>query len=129
VRRFFAPVLTAGAALALVGVVGTAAPAMQGGGDSAEPDEVAAQFEAAPSSAAAGAEADNGGGDQRLLSESAEPSEDAGTLAAREHQTAEDLGDDSLPAERSPWPMVLFAGVAVVTGALLLRWILLPRAG
>jgi hypothetical protein len=34
-----------------------------------------------------------------------------------------------LPAERSPWPMVLFTGLALVIGALLLRWILVPRAG
>jgi hypothetical protein len=130
VRRLFAPVLTAGAALALVGVVGTAAPAMPGGGDSAEPDEAAAQFEAAEGPAAgAGEEGADGGADQRLLSESAQPSEDAGTLAAREHSTAEDLADGGLPAERSPWPMVLFTGVAVVIGALLLRWILEPRAG
>ena len=33
------------------------------------------------------------------------------------------------PAERSPWPMVLFAGVALMIGATLLRWILVPRAG
>jgi hypothetical protein len=30
--------------------------------------------------------------------------------------------------ERSPWPMVLFAGVALIVAALLLRWILQPRA-
>jgi predicted anti-sigma-YlaC factor YlaD len=42
-RRFFAPVLTAGAALALVGVVGTAAPALSGA------QSGAAVFEAASS--------------------------------------------------------------------------------
>lgn len=131
VRRSFAPVLTAGAALALVGVVGTAAPAMQGGASSAEPDEAAAQFEAAQSPAGGEAGAADGGGDERLLSESAAPSDDAGTLAAREHPhpTAEESSGDVLPAERSPWPMVLFTGVAVIIGALLLRWILVPRAG
>jgi hypothetical protein len=36
---------------------------------------------------------------------------------------------EALTTERSPWPMVLFAGVAVMIGALLLRWILVPRAG
>jgi len=34
-----------------------------------------------------------------------------------------------LPVERSPWPMVLFTGVALMVGAALLRWILVPRAG
>jgi hypothetical protein len=34
-----------------------------------------------------------------------------------------------LPAERSPWPMLLFTGVAVMIVAGLLRWVLVPRAG
>jgi hypothetical protein len=33
------------------------------------------------------------------------------------------------PAERSPWPMVLFGGIALVIAGLLLRWIVVPRAG
>jgi hypothetical protein len=37
--------------------------------------------------------------------------------------------DGYLPAERSPWPMVLFTGVALMIGAALLRWIVVPRAG
>jgi hypothetical protein len=36
---------------------------------------------------------------------------------------------DPVSVERSPWPMVLFTGVALMIGALLLRWILVPRAG
>ncbi len=36
---------------------------------------------------------------------------------------------ETLTVERSPWPMVLFTGVALMIGALLLRWILVPRAG
>jgi hypothetical protein len=35
---------------------------------------------------------------------------------------------DQAPADRSPWPMVLFAGVALMIAALLTRWILAPRA-
>jgi hypothetical protein len=31
--------------------------------------------------------------------------------------------------ERSIWPMLLFAGVAIMIAAALLRWILAPRAG
>jgi hypothetical protein len=129
VRRVFAPVVTAGAALALVGVVGTAAPAMQGGADSAEPDEGAIQFEAAQSPAAGEGGAADAERDQRLTAESAPPSEGSDTFVTREQPTAEENGDASLPAERSPWPMVLFTGVALVIGALLLRWILVPRAG
>jgi hypothetical protein len=46
----------------------------------------------------------------------------------------DDAADDgealtALPAERSPWPMVLFSGVALLVVALLLRWIVVPRAG
>ena len=33
-----------------------------------------------------------------------------------------------LAADRSPWPMVLFAGVALIVAALLVRWILAPRS-
>jgi hypothetical protein len=44
----------------------------------------------------------------------------------------EELGaatDRQLPAERSPWPMVLFTGIALIVAAVLLRWVLVPRAG
>jgi hypothetical protein len=40
-----------------------------------------------------------------------------------------DTAPTTLNAERSPWPMVLFAGVALMIAALVLRWILVPRAG
>jgi hypothetical protein len=33
------------------------------------------------------------------------------------------------PADRPIWPMVLFTGVALMVAAVLLRWILVPRAG
>jgi anti-sigma factor RsiW len=114
VQRLFRPLLTAGAALAVVGVVGTALPAsmeslfqnvgttMSGGADAQEDHgqiETLASGEAAP---AAGEDTDLGGDDERA----AVP-----------------------PAERSPWPMILFTGVALMIGAALLRWILVPRAG
>ena len=49
-------------------------------------------------------------------------------------ETADDVDDGATalapaPAERSPWPMVLFTGVALMVAAALLRWILAPRAG
>ena len=134
VRRAFAPVMTAGAALALVGVVGTAMPALDGmASGGAMPAEVgddleggqeafsasdaavdAPAGEAAPSNAMGAA-----GGDGRSSSTEQSPAaEDSAEPLARE-----------LPAERSPWPMVLFTGVALVIAAALMRWIVVPRAG
>lgn len=143
-RRLFAPVLTAGAALAMVGLVGTAMPAMQemsGTGDAAAPPQPAEEREAeadglagtdgeghlfsATDAPAAGEDAPEGGvaADQ--------PDEDAAD-ADDVHAQRDDAGQvevEGLPAERSPWPMLLFTGVALIIGALLLRWILVPRAG
>jgi len=155
-RRFFAPVLTAGAALAMVGLVGTTVPALDGmaqsaGGqaDSAPSAMVGAQGgdaagEAAPeASAAAAAEAPS----ERTTAEDADALGDnfadaSASSTADESSEETELralaSDESdrdrealtqLPAEPSPWPMVLFTGVAVMVGAALLRWILVPRAG
>ncbi len=130
VRRLFAPVLTAGAALALVGVVGTTMPGSLGGADSATPGEAAAEFQAVASPAGEGGAAEvDAGADDRALSASPAAYGDGDLRTAREAPTAEEIAGADLPAERSPWPMVLFSGVAVVIGALLLRWILAPRAG
>ncbi len=145
VRRFFAPVVASGAALALVGVIGTAAPALQGLGPTAgsAPDSQAEL--AAPAASAAGEPA-GGGGDtfaessdsaQRDLTGGQASDAGAGLFATEEVAAAgesprsvgdEDIGRTALEQERSPWPMVLFAGIAVIIGALLARWILAPRA-
>lgn len=154
IRRLFAPALTAGAALAMVGLIGTASPALLGGAASGPPpngDSLAAGEEAASSAApgaggefgeadgqgvrdtaapAAAAESprtDDGG---RTGLDNATPKPDEGATGYRplDNNGTDDL-DRQLPAERSPWPMVLFAGVALMVGAALLRWILVPRAG
>jgi hypothetical protein len=128
IRRFFAPALTAGAALALVGVVGTAAPVTQ---------EI---FQNVGSNldggAAPGAEADGAGRDNEVPQASDAAlgaAEGEGGVMSEESQTDDferiETFDRDLPAERSPWPMVLFTGVALMIGAALLRWILVPRAG
>ena len=137
VRRLFAPIATAGAALALVGVVGTAMPSLggmaaSGGAAPAEAlrgDEAAASdtltFEAAGgSAAAAGSPAAIPGVAESGTSDAAAPA-DVGQVREddNDRMTAE------LPAERSPWPMVLFTGVALVVAAAVLRWIVVPRAG
>ncbi len=146
-RRLFAPVLTAGAALAMVGMVGTALPtlggmASQGAGGAAASDggfEMAAEDSAAPG---AGNQADASGGAElsapapsERIAATATDGDDMTTQGAdgADEETGEVARDafspDPLTAERSPWPMVLFAGVALMIAAALLRWILVPRAG
>ena len=149
VRRFFAPAMTAGVALAMVGLVGTAAPALQGmaGGQDAAFEQVVPDEQQPDAGAGDGAEAgreqpasEPAAGEQRVLSGSDTPAayeegtDDFDAFGSPDPLTAEppDGGATepaSLPAERSPWPMVLFTGVALVIGAALLRWILVPRAG
>lgn len=141
VRRLFAPALTAGAALAMVGLIGTASPTFQGvasgGGDSAEEavtgaegDEPAELSDAAASEAPAAApdEAGASAAIQQFGETDGRTAEEAASAAPF---VAEDNASRAteLPAERSPWPMVLFTGVALMIGATLLRWILVPRAG
>lgn len=126
VRRAFAPALTAGAALAMVGLVGTAAPAaMQatGGGDAAAPG---AQAEEAP-----GAEVAPLSTDDRRGTDTGQESADGGTVAQASADYSREDSSEALTGlpDRSPWPMVLFSGVALVIAALLLRWIVVPRAG
>ena len=169
-RRFFAPVLASGAALALVGTIGTAAPALSPmaqsgaapsepaaalqmpGADSAAsapaaggapeaassiaPDESAASgapaFGAVASSSGESRDAENlatptmTDSGVQAAEEEPEPSDDASTFG---FEDANEASRETLTVERSPWPMVLFTGVALMIGALLLRWILVPRAG
>jgi hypothetical protein len=135
-RRLFAPALTVGAALAMVGLVGTAAPALDGmaSGGAGDAQEQAAQPHTG--------EAEDSDGSMQILRGSDDPAgagepamdtfgadeEAAGADPSAEDPSAAARVAD-LPAERSPWPMVLFSGVALVIAALLLRWILVPRAG
>jgi hypothetical protein len=159
-RRFFAPVLVSGAALVLVGVIGTAGPAAIGmpssGQAGAAPQEAAAassterdnaiasepaatheSVSASDSVAAPGAYA----GGEAARSESPQASDEVHTLQSDGGLAAVDApgSDESsreetpsvqtdLEASRSPWPMVLFAGVALIVAALLMRWILAPRS-
>src|SRR5688500_4599083 len=135
-RRFFAPVLTAGAALAMVGLVGTAAPALDGMASGG------AQSGTAPSTMAMEAPAAEASAAFEESSERTAAAEDDGLAAASDAADGGSVGtfgvsgEDEDPEaltqladERSPWPMVLFTGVALMVGAALLRWILVPRAG
>ena len=134
IRRVFGPVLAAGAALAMVGLVGTATPALDGMASGAGQlfQDVGTNLDAA----APGAESDSGrDGEVPTSSDmTLEPAEGEGggvtTLESQPEEAAEvEPMHRDLPAERSPWPMVLFTGVALMIGAALLRWILVPRAG
>lgn len=156
-RRFFAPVLASGAALALVGTIGTAAPSLSGpqsggaesgsGADQrvtlqAEEPQASAQREAEASEEAAGAPAE-AAPSAAITGDAAEHRSPAPTEAAIAPggtdlavgstydfaESDEGRSLDAVAAERSPWPMVLFAGVVLMVGALLLRWILVPRTG
>ena len=147
-RRFFAPVLTAGAALALVGVVGTtttllpAAQSDSGGDDAAaglEQEMFQATEEASPSQdrvvtgAAQSADpmslGEDGAGDgAEAEAPAAEPGESPAD-AARQDNDGTGAETFAFSADRPVWPMLLFAGVALMIAAVLLRWILAPRAG
>lgn len=121
VRRLFGPALAAGAAIAMVGVVGTTAPAMT--------DSLFQNI--GTSLSAEGELRDAAGGIESFESEApaAAPGDGATTYGSEDAgQQTDELRADA-PAERSPWPMVAFTGVAIIIGAVMLRWILVPRAG
>ena len=152
VRRLFAPMMTAGAAIAMVGLVGTTAPLLGGMASSGSAplfQNVAENLEGAeaPGSSfaealstaddAGGAPAAEGGQDGYAPDASTGETTTRGATAGEPEATddfqfsgegGEDEALTTLP-ERSPWPMVLFTGVTLVIAALLLRWILVPRAG
>ena len=137
IRRLFAPALTAGAAIAMVGLVGTAGPQITNeifanvgtelgaaDGDAGEP--FAEQLRSA-------ATEDNAGGEGAAPAAAASDGAEADGqglegFAAESPEGIRENGRD-LPAERSIWPMVLFTGIALMVGVALLRWILVPRAG
>ena len=144
-RRLFAPVMTAGAALAIVGLVGTALPLSQGqaaggglfsdvaqelgadGGEPAGAEGLTSSSQRVTTFPGAAAASD----DQSGVPDRAEVSP---LEAANGQDPADGAGEpDAERATASPerpiWPMLLFAGVAILIAAPLLRWILRPRAG
>jgi hypothetical protein len=151
-RRLFLPMLTAGAALALVGVVGTTNP-LGGMGFSGAAGQDSGELAQPLTGAAAGV--DNGGNasgepagaeaaptDGVTLTEPDDaqggaPSEEpvdrqeyqAAPSVAPEEQGGSDAGPLAATDDRPLWPMLIFAGVAIMVAAALLRWILAPRAG
>jgi hypothetical protein len=133
-RRLFAPFLVAGATLAFVGLVGTALPAFSGMASSGASSFLGGA-QSAPSAAEApalgGGEATASDGQERGVADHAseEPQASAqdGVTERGDGTVADAAGGAGI--ERSIWPMLLFAGIALMIGALLMRWILAPRAG
>lgn len=124
VRRGFAPALAAGASLALVGMIGTAGTAgvLEGLGGGADGAPAALERDTEPDGF--------DGGHELAPDDAAQPGTVAGEADGDEEDfsTSRTLATDEFP-QRSPWPMVLFTGVALMIAAFLLRWILQPRAG
>jgi len=155
VRGIFAPALTAGAALALVGAVGTFAPsvlpsAQSGGAPAASELEGAVMNGDAGAAPGAAKASDSAEEDARTMAEaSAEDGAESDSFTAvggsaeatpvllegssasptDESEGAEPMPEPALPADRPIWPMLLFSGVALIVLMFLLRWILAPRAG
>ena len=124
--------MAAGAAIALVGMVGTVGPSLPGSaalpaGEAGAPPAAESEVAAERLSAAPAV----GGVDSPY----SDPQTDDGNRGVVEEGDGDEAGgqtdslSEDLSADRSPWPMVLFTGVALLIGAALLRWILVPRAG
>ncbi|MDP9243729.1 MAG: hypothetical protein M3O77_01440 [Chloroflexota bacterium] len=141
-RRAFMPLLAAGFGLAIVGSVGTAgsifsfslgsAGAAPAGAplyrDASVPTPTAAAAAAAPGATKTPGEAPAAAGDSASGSPQPERAGSATSSPAPEPAVkAFEQPPTSTP--RSLWPMVLFAGVALIVATLLLRWIVQPRAG
>ena len=141
IRRLFAPALTAGAAIAMVGLVGTAGPLLGGAASGAAIfQDVRSNLEGAaaqPGSSPAAVRSEDARGEvtDGGAPAAGEPGGDDGDSETNpQPEASEDAFvtrglDQQLPAERSIWPMLLFGGVALMVAAALLRWILVPRAG
>ena len=153
-RRAFMPLLAAGFGLAIVGSVGTAGSMFTMGSAGAAPAFAPATTQygasSAPRDAAEGATSSpspspntDGALAAPGVSKSATPAPAEAGESASESPASKAASASESPAadrvnvfEQSPpstprslWPMVLFAGVALIVATLLLRWIVQPRAG
>jgi hypothetical protein len=143
-RRAFAPLLAAGFGLAIVGSLGTVGSTFNMGSAGAAPagafyGNAAASGAPAGITSAPGVEPGaSGGGAEAAAGRSSSPS--AADSASSSPETASSATSSPEPARavfetppasppRPLWPMVLFAGVALIIATLLLRWIVQPRAG
>lgn len=126
-RRVFAPVVAAGAALAMVGLIGTATPTFDNLASGGAPQTESREGAEDPGTMEAP-------GDAGVLQPTT-ASDASGPLRSNNDQEfgfGETDGTDaeslSIAEEPSPWPMLLFTGLALMVGAALFRWILAPRS-
>lgn len=145
VRRLFAPLVAAGATLALVGAVGLGSLGPGGAGSAARvpAGEAPADTEAgsemrAPEPDAAGgepaADGEEGGitaaasSEDRVtaLTEEASPESAVDAPEPQQGPAADESASESLTA---PWLAMLIAGIALAAAALVLRFVVVPRAG
>jgi hypothetical protein len=137
-RRFFGPVLAAGAAVAMVGLVGTAAPALDSmaSGDAAAPQSTSMmELEGAdgggeaPAAAASDAGTAEGAESDEERTGAAASDQAQGEAFSAENEAQRDLAAQQPPTDERPlWPMLLFVGLAVMVGAGLMRWIFVPSS-
>ena len=143
VRRLFAPAMTAGAALVLMGSVGMAAsgsvagPAStgaEGGAGAAAVPDYAAE-DAAPSAAAASEVAESfstlrGGASPAALGDGGAVDSLAPGAAGRDDDAGDGAGADLLAdtSPSTPWLAITIAGAVLLAAALILRWTIVPRA-
>lgn len=149
-RRLTAPAMAAGAALILVGAVGTGILSAFGGfaGSAAQFQNVGENLGAAAGASAAGSAAASEGGaypqEQDLLSPSPSASDSRGVVTLSSPSGSEKSAASAVPAARDRgetsgltvvsdpkfvWLLVLGVGVVLVGGSLLLRFTVRPRAG
>jgi hypothetical protein len=144
-RRAFTPLLAAGFGLAIVGSLGTvgsmfsmgsagapsAGALYQGAAATGAPADTTGGPAAAPGgSASIGAEAAAGRSSSPSAAASASSSPKAAASAMSSAEPARVVFETPPATPARPlWPMVLFAGVALIIATLLLRWIVQPRAG
>ena len=128
-KRLFGPVMAAGAALALVGMVGTASPSLNGSmaaGGAEEHQSTASDANAYAQASQAAAPAVGG---ESLRSSAGDVDEPRTGEGEPGDDNSAESPETETETERPIWPMVLFTGVALLIGGALLRWILVPRAG
>jgi anti-sigma factor RsiW len=131
--RFFAPMLTAGAALALVGLVGTTVPILGSGASGGQLDSAMREQAQEAPVASDGANALGGAAEGEGSLQAQEPAAvqplQSEEVTAPEGNGGSDAAPLTATDDRPLWPMLIFAGVAIMIAAALLRWILAPRAG
>lgn len=117
-RRLFAPALVGGLALGVVGGAGSLSMlgGMMGAGGAAAPQREVAQPAAQPSAADRG--------------ETLDASSQGGASTERPAPaTFNAIRSPGSGAAQVVWPLLLVAGLLLVSGALLLRFVVEPRAG